>query len=66
MKRKKKLKYFENLTYVPIDKDLIDVALLSEKEKKWLNEYHYKVFQKLKYGMDKIEKLELQRACSAI
>ena len=66
VKRKKKLKYFENLTYVPIDKDLIDVALLSEKEKKWLNEYHYKVFQKLKYGMDKIEKLELQRACSAI
>ena len=66
VKRKKKLKYFENLTYVPIDKDLIDVALLSEKEKKWLNEYHYKVFQKLKYGMDKKEKLELQRACSAI
>ena len=36
--------FFENLTMAPIDKELIDKALLNEKEKKWLNDYHSRVF----------------------
>ena len=33
---------------VPIDKDLLDLAILNKKEKDWLNSYHKKVFTKLK------------------
>ena len=42
VKKKNKLKFFENLTLVAIDKDLIDQKILNESEKKWINEYHKK------------------------
>jgi len=38
---------FENLTLFPIDKKLIDVTLLSVKEKDWLNNYHEEVYRRL-------------------
>ena len=39
--------YFEDLTWVPIDLDGVDVSLLSEKERTQLNDYHKIVFEKL-------------------
>ena len=39
---------FESLTLVPIDLDGIDVDLLNEDERKWLNFYHSHVYNKLK------------------
>ena len=66
VKKNKKEKYFENLTMAPIDKDLIDISILNENEKKWLNNYHYQVFNNLKNLMNKLEILELKKACSAI
>ena len=57
---------FENLTMAPIDKDLIDQESLNLEEKKWLNNYHKTVFKKLKNSMNKVESLELKKACSAI
>ena len=66
VKSEKSKKYFENFTMAPIDKDLIDQSLLNKKEKKWLNEYHYKVFKTLKNYMNKTEILELKMACSTI
>ena len=51
---------------VPIEKDLIDQSLLNRNEINWLNEYHQKVFNNLKYAMNKTEILELKKACSAI
>lgn len=42
-KYKKKLR-FENLTFAPIEKDLINFKLLNKKEKKYLNEYHKKIY----------------------
>lgn len=39
--------YFEDLTWVPIDLDGVDVSLLSEKERAQLNDYHKIVFEKL-------------------
>ena len=56
---------FENLTMAPIEKDLIVRESLNKNEKKWLNNYHRAVFKNLK-SMNKIEALELQKACSAI
>ena len=57
---------FDNLTMAPIDKDLIDLKILNNKEKKWLNNYHKKVQYNLKVYMSKNENFELKKACSAI
>ena len=43
----KKLLGFENLTFVPIDTRLIDLSLLTQKEKDWLNAYHQEVLEKV-------------------
>ena len=66
VKKEKKNKFFENLTMVPIDKELIDETLLNSNEKKWLNSYHRKVFKYLEKSMNKRELIELEKACSAI
>ena len=66
VKKKNNKKYFENLTMVPIDKDLIDKSMLNLKEKTWINNYHKNVFNNLKNSLTKIEVLELKKACSAI
>ncbi|AKM11949.1 aminopeptidase P family protein [Croceicoccus naphthovorans] len=34
---------FETLTFAPIDRDLIDVSLLSRAERNWIDSYHAKV-----------------------
>ena len=54
-KIKNKLK-FENLTLAPIDKDLINFKLLNTKERKYLNNYHKKVYLKLNPFLNKNEK----------
>ncbi len=36
--------YFENLSWCPIDKDLIKKNLLDQKEIDWVNNYHSKVY----------------------
>ena len=36
--------YFETISFAPIDVDLIEIKLLNEKEKKWINKYHQKVY----------------------
>jgi len=66
IKKKDNKNCFENLTMAPMDKDLINKSLMSSEEKKWLNTYHQKVFQKLKNSMSKNELVELREACSAI
>ena len=58
--------HFENLTMAPIDKDLIIQESLNKNEKEWLNKYHKTVFKNLKSFMNKFEKNELIKACSAI
>ena len=57
---------FENLTMAPIDKDLIEEKMLNLDEKRWLNEYHKQVFNNLKGLMNRLEFLDLKKACSAI
>lgn len=39
---------FETITMVPIQKNLIDASLLTDKEIEWLNAYHQDVHDKLK------------------
>ena len=35
---------FQNLTFAPIEKDLINFKLLNQREKKYLNEYNKKIY----------------------
>ena len=66
VKKKRNKMSFENLTMAPIDKDLIIRESLNRKEREWLNNYHRSVFKNLRKSMNKIQTLELQKACSAI
>ncbi len=66
VRKNKNIMSFENLTMAPIEKDLIIRESLDKKEKKWLNKYHKTVFKNLEKSMNKIERLELKAACSAI
>ena len=43
----KKLLGFENLTFVPIDTRLLDLSIMTQKEKDWLNAYHAEVLEKV-------------------
>ena len=54
-KKNKKL-YFENLTMVPIDKDLINLNLLTTFEKNYLFTYHLNVYLKISKYLKKREK----------
>ena len=47
---------FENLTLAPIEKDLINSELLTNKEKNYLFNYHLKVYSKISPFLSKKEK----------
>ena len=57
---------FEPLTLVPIDKKLIDVYLLDEGERDWLNDYHKKVYERLAACVNDDEKKWLKESCSPL
>lgn len=58
--------YFEPLTMAPYDRDAIDVSLLNEQERKWLNAYHTKVCETLSPYLTKEEREWLQAATAAV
>jgi len=60
IKKINKKLYFENLTLAPIEKDLINFKLLNNKEKKYLNEYHKKVYITLNPYLNNAEKTWLK------
>ena len=43
----KKLLGFENLTFVPFDTRLMDISILTNPEKDWINKYHQEVLKKV-------------------
>tara|TARA_Y100001970_G_scaffold277072_1_gene380731 strand:+ start:3845 stop:5560 length:1716 start_codon:yes stop_codon:yes gene_type:complete len=52
----KKKPYFENLTLAPIEKELINNDLLNKEEKKYLKNYHIKIYntyKKFLFGKEK-------------
>ena len=57
---------FETLTLCPIDTSLIDISMLNKKEKKWLNNYHKNVYNKLVDYLDEDEKLWLKKKTQPI
>ena len=51
---------FENISWAPIDKDLIDSNMLNRRELDWINDYHQRVFEKLSIFLSLEEKNWLQ------
>ena len=56
VKKFKKKIGFENLTYVPLDVDIINFKMLNSIEKKYLFDYHLSVYSKLSKFLNKYEK----------
>ena len=52
---------FENISWAPIDRDLIEISLLNTNELKWLNEYHQTTYNKLSLFLTAEEKHWLQK-----
>jgi Xaa-Pro aminopeptidase len=57
---------FDAITYCPFDLDGVEPSLLSDKERKWLNDYHKKVYAELSPYLDDCEKEWLERETRAI
>ena len=57
---------FETISCAPIDVDLVDINILSSDEIYWLNNYHQKVYEKLRDKLDKREEEWLQKVTRPI
>jgi Xaa-Pro aminopeptidase len=57
---------FETITFAPIDRRLIDPALLSDGERAWLDAYHADVFTKLAHALNDNERIWLQAATAPL
>ena len=58
--------YFENLTYVPIDLDVVDITKMNETERRWLNEYHTMVYETMAPRLDEEDRAWLKNATRAV
>ena len=52
----KKQLFFKNLTFAPIDLDMINFNLLTKIEKKYLFDYHLEIYSKISKYLNKNEK----------
>lgn len=57
---------FETLTLVPIDLRLLDMALLTDKDRAWLNAYHDRVYREIGPLVEGDVKAWLRQATAAI
>ncbi len=57
---------FETLTLCPFDRTLIDVALLSEHERAWVDDYHRSVRERLLGHLDGDAATWLEAACAPL
>ena len=56
-----KFLHFKTLTLAPIDPKLINFKMLTYPEKKWLGEYHLRIYEELEKGLNKEEKIWLKQ-----
>jgi Xaa-Pro aminopeptidase len=62
----KPMNAFETLTLAPIDRRLIEVAMLSGAERDWLNAYHARVRNEVRPHLDETDRLWLDEATAPI
>ena len=56
----------ETLTLFPIDRQLIDTSMLTPEERRWLDDYHHLVWQKLSPHLTEAEKAWLEPRCAPL
>ena len=57
---------FDTISFCPIDLDGLDVGLLTQQEKAWLNNYHVEVYEKLSPALNETEKAWLKHETRGI
>jgi len=57
---------FETLTHVPIDRNLVDVALLTPDERAWWNAYHARTLALLSPQLEGADRGWLESACAPL
>ncbi len=57
---------FETVSLCPIDLDLVEPSMLTDREREWLNAYHHTVYEKLSPGLTKEEKTWLKNETRSI
>jgi Xaa-Pro aminopeptidase len=57
---------FDTLTFVPIERRLIDVAMLSDDERAWVDDYHAEVLIKLGGQVEGEDKAWLEKQCAPL
>jgi len=57
---------FETLTHAPIDRTLIDLALLTDEERGWIDDYHARVKALIGPQLDGEAKAWLEAACAPL
>jgi len=57
---------FETLTLAPIDRRLIEVALLTDAERRWLDAYHARVLKEVGDHLEGAELAWLKKACAPL
>jgi len=62
----KKLLGFETLTFAPIDRNLIDAAMLSADERRWVDDYHADVLRIVGPQLEGEAKAWLEAACAPL
>ena len=58
--------YFENISWCPIDLDLIESSMLDQIEIHWLNKYHRKVYETLHTHLDNQERDWLKKVTAEV
>lgn len=58
--------YFETIAFFPIDTQLVDLNIMTQSEKDWLNAYHQETFDKISGQLDEAHKAWLQDKCQEI
>ena len=58
--------HFESITFVPFDLDAIEPSIMTEQDKKLLNDYHKEVFEKVSPFLNDEEKAWLEKYTRAI
>ncbi|HVF83778.1 MAG TPA: aminopeptidase P family protein [Sphingomicrobium sp.] len=57
---------FETLTFAPIERRLIAFEMLSDRELRWLNDYHRQVVEKIGLELEGEEMSWLEQACAPL
>ena len=57
---------FETVTFAPINRDLIELELLTGPEQRWVDAYHAAVVEKVGPGLDGADRAWLEAACAPL